>query len=114
MATLAFLPSVELEFSALEMGHAERASRLQSGVAEEIRHVARLLEELAETLVGDAHFLTHFVEKLQTFDLVIQCADESARVLDQMAAGVQPAEAIASVRLGVVQDRLRVATGLHI
>ena len=113
MGTLAFTLPADPTFPALDMADDERAARLHAGVAEELRHIGRLLEDLAETLVGDAHFLTHFVEKLQTFDLVIQCADESARLLDRMSAGTSPAEAIAAVRLGVVQDRLRVATGLH-
>lgn len=114
MASLPITFPADVCCGAPEMAYPERVARLNSGLAEEVRHIARLLEGLADTLVGDAHFVTHFVEKLQTFDLIIQCADESARVLDRMAAGAVPADAIASVRLGVVQDRLRVATGLHV
>lgn len=83
------------------------APTLHAAVAEEMRLVGALLERLAETLVGDEHFATHYLDQLQTFDLIIQCADESAAVLERMARGARSHDAIAPVRLTAVQDRLR-------
>ncbi|OWK33092.1 hypothetical protein SPMU_14380 [Sphingomonas mucosissima] len=68
-----------------------------------------LLEQLSMLLVEDEHFTTNHLEGLQMFDLLIQCTDESAAVLDRMAAGAKSHDAIAPVRLTVVQDRLRAA-----
>jgi len=83
------------------------APTLHAAVAEEMRLVAALLERLAETLVGDEHFAARHIDQLQTFDLIIQCADESAAVLDRLAQGARAHDAIAPVRLTAVQDRLR-------
>lgn len=85
------------------------ASYLHAAVAEELRHVRELLEQLSMLLVEDEHFTTNHFEGLQMFDLLIQCTDESAAVLDRMAAGAKSHDAIAPVRLTVVQDRLRAA-----
>ena len=82
---------------------------LHAAVAEEIRHVRARLEQLAELLVGDEHFATNYLDQLQVFDLLIQCSDESAAVLDRMAQGARSHEAIAPVRLNLIQDRLRAA-----
>jgi len=83
------------------------APTLNAALAEELRMVATLLEKLAETVVSDEEFACRHVEQLQTFDLVIQCAEESAAVLDRMAQGAPSHEAIAPVRLTAVRDRLR-------
>ncbi|MFV0623224.1 hypothetical protein ACBY01_04320 [Sphingomonas sp. ac-8] len=88
------------------------APTLHAAVAGELRLIGALLERLAETLVGDEHFSAHYLDQLQTFDLIIQCADESASVLDRLSQGVDPYEAIAPVRLTAVQDRLRDALAL--
>lgn len=85
------------------------SSHLHAAVAEEMRHVRLHLEELAEKLAGDEHFATKYLEQLQVFDLLIQCTDESAAVLDRMANGATSHDAIAPVRLTAVQDRLRSA-----
>ncbi|SEI79286.1 hypothetical protein SAMN05428950_101240 [Sphingomonas sp. OV641] len=85
------------------------ASHLHTAVAEELRHVRVLLEQLSMLLVADEHFALHHLEKMQMFDLLIQCTDESAAVLDRMAAGAKSHDAIEPVRLEVVQDRLRAA-----
>lgn len=85
------------------------ASHLHAAVAEELRHVRAILEQLSMLLVEDEHFTMKHFEKMQMFDLLIQCTDESAAVLDRMAAGVKSHDAIAPVRLTVVQDRLRAA-----
>ena len=83
------------------------APTLHAAVADEMRMVATLLERLAETLVCDEEVATKYVDQLQTFDLVIQCAEESAAVLDRMAQGADAHDAIAPVRLTEVRDRLR-------
>ena len=85
------------------------ASMLHTAVAGELRHIRAVLEQLAELLVADEHFVTNYVDQLQTFDLLIQCADESAAVLDRIAGGIASHEAIAPVRLSMVRDRLHAA-----
>lgn len=82
------------------------APHLHTAVADEMRHVRLHLEQLAEMLISDEHFATKYLEQLQTFDLLIQCTDESAAVLDRMAGGATSHDAIAPVRLSAVQDRL--------
>ncbi len=82
---------------------------LHAALAIELRHVRASIEQLAETLVVDEHFTTHYLEQFQTFDLLAQYADESASLLDRLAIGHDPHEAVAGVRLGMVQERLRTA-----
>ncbi|MFZ5746603.1 MAG: hypothetical protein ACOY45_02970 [Pseudomonadota bacterium] len=82
---------------------------LHNVMANEIREIRERLESLAETLVCDEHFATNFLEQLQSFDYVIQHADECANLLDRIARGEDSLEAIGHVRLGAVQDRLRAA-----
>ena len=83
------------------------APTLHAAVAGEMRLIASLLERLAETLITDEAFAARHIDELQTFDLVIQCADESAAVLDRLAQGAGVHDAVAPVRLTAVQDRLR-------
>ncbi|MEA1014163.1 hypothetical protein [Sphingosinicella sp. LY1275] len=85
------------------------APSLKAAIAEEIRDLRRLVEQLAEILVADEQFAMTYTEQLQTFDLVIQRADESADLLERLANGLHSLEAVEGVRLGVVQDRLRAA-----
>lgn len=82
---------------------------LCAAVADEIRNVRGLIEQLAETIVSDERFVTDYMDQLQTFDLIIQCSDESADLLDRMAQGQGIDDAVGSVRLSIVQDRLRAA-----
>jgi len=85
------------------------AASLYVAIAAEIRDVRVLIEQLADTLVSDEAFAMAYMEQLQTFDLVIQRADESADLIDRMAAGSGSLEAIGKVRLSLVQDRLHAA-----
>ena len=85
------------------------APTLHTALADELRRIGALLEQLAETLAGDAVVAARHLDQLQNFDLLIQCTDESASVLDRMAQGAAPQDAIAPVRLTAVQDRLRAA-----
>jgi hypothetical protein len=91
------------------MVHDRVASVLHTAIAEEMRHIRVLLEQLAELLASDEDFAGKYLEQFQTFDLLIQCADESAAVLDRLADGAHSHDAIAPVRLAMVQDRLRQA-----
>lgn len=88
------------------------AASLYVAIAAEIRDVRVLIEHLADTLVSDEAFAMAYMEQLQTFDLVIQRADESADLIDRMAGGSGSLEAISKVRLGVVQDKLRSALSI--
>lgn len=85
------------------------ASILHAVMAREIREIREKLEGLAELLAGDAYFAEKFLEQFQTFDYLAQHADECANLLDRIAAGEDSMEAIGHVRLGAVQERLRIA-----
>ena len=92
------------------MAHIDHlAAALYAAIATEIRDVRVLIEHLADTLVSDEAFAMAYMEQLQTFDLVIQRADESADLIDRMAGGAGSLEAISKVRLSVVPDKLRSA-----
>jgi hypothetical protein len=80
---------------------------LHSVMAKEILEIREKLEELAMVLVSDAHFAASYIEQLQTFDYLIQHADECASLLTRIAEGEDARDAIDHVRLGAVQDRLR-------
>jgi hypothetical protein len=85
------------------------ALSLFAAVADEIRDIRALMEDLAEVLVSDQRFLLANIEQLQKFDLAIQRADESADLLERLAKGAESHAAIDSVRLTIVQDKLRAA-----
>jgi hypothetical protein len=85
------------------------APHLHAAVAQEMRHVRLHLEQLVEKLLSDDHFVREYLEQMQVFDLLIQCTEESAAVLDRIAQGATSHDAIAPVRLTAVQDRLRSA-----
>lgn len=83
------------------------SAALHGVMANELREIRERLEALAEVLVCDEHFAGNYLEQLQTFDYVIQHADECANVMIRIAEGEDSLEAISHVRLGAVQDRLR-------
>ena len=85
------------------------AVTLCAAVAEEIRDVRALIEALAEVLTADEYLAITYTEQLQTFDLLIQRAQEAADLLERVANGTRSLEAIEHVRLTLVQDRLRAA-----
>jgi hypothetical protein len=78
-------------------------------VAGEIRAIRMLVERLAELLVSDVRFATDYIDQFQVFDLMSQCADESASVLERLADGLSADEAVARVRLTTIQQRLHAA-----
>lgn len=88
-----------------------REAALCAAVAQELRETRRLVEELAGVLVADERFVLDYLDQLQAFDLIVQHVDESATLLDRVANGAHPAEAIGSVRLAAVQQRLLAALG---
>lgn len=85
------------------------AGALLAAVAEEVRAVGTRIEQLAGLLIADARFVADYVDEFQVFDLMSQCADESAGVLDRLARGVPAEDAVARVRLTAVQQRLSAA-----
>lgn len=82
---------------------------LYAALAAEMRDVRKLVEEVAEELVSDEHFVHKYLDTLQKFDLIIQRTDEGADMLDRLAGGHLAHDAIEQVRLTSVQDRLRAA-----
>ncbi|WP_213981700.1 hypothetical protein [Sphingomonas sp. dw_22] len=80
---------------------------LHAVMAGEIREMRDKLEALAAVLVSDEHFAAAYLEQLQTFDYLIQHADECVILLERIAGGEDSLSAIGHVRLGAVQDRLR-------
>jgi nucleoid DNA-binding protein len=82
---------------------------LCSAVAQEMRAVRMLIEELAEALVSDERLATDHIGQFQTFDLVVQQAQEGADLLDRVADGQDIHAAVGLVRLDAMQARLRAA-----
>jgi glutamyl-tRNA reductase len=91
--------------------HTEESTNamLHAAIANELRRVRSRVETLAEALVGDAYFVEHYLEHLQGFDMIVQSTDETAAILDRLAAGADVRAAIAPVRLGCVHERLHTA-----
>lgn len=106
---MAYLPSLSPQEGAPVGGFDPFSSLLHGVMAAELREIREQLEGLAEVLVGDEHFVSSYLEQLQSFDYLIQHADECANLMDRIAGGENSTEAIKHVRLGAVQERLRVA-----
>jgi hypothetical protein len=90
-------------------GYDPYSGALHSVMAGELREMRNMLERLAEVLVGDEHFAATYIEQLQSFDYLIQHADECVNLLERIANGEDSLTAIGHVRLGEVQDRIRTA-----
>lgn len=93
--------------------NAAPTAALCRAIAEEIRQLGLLVEDLANVFVADEDVALRHVHRLQAFDLVIQHAGESALVLDRLASGVQSCQAIEDVSLEALQERLRAATRMN-
>ena len=92
------------------MAHVDHfAAPLFTAIAQEIREIRSLMEAIADILVADEALVSTYLEQLQSFDLAIQRSDESAALLDRIAGGAQAVDAIKSVRLTYVHDRLAAA-----
>ena len=91
----------------------KQTAELCRAIADEIRQVSLLVEELARVLVDDEDIALRHIHRLQAFDLVIQRTGESARVLEQLAAGAHSHQAIDAVCLEALQNRLRAATRVN-
>lgn len=89
--------------------HRRLNATLQAALAVELRDLRYLIEQIADVFVGDEQLALNYIEQFQAFDLIIQRAEESARLLDSIACGGCPREAVEKVRLSAVQDRLRAA-----
>jgi hypothetical protein len=87
------------------------SATLHTVVANEIREMRMKLEALAEVLVCDEHFAASYLEQLQDFDYLIQHADECVNLLERIAGGEDSLSAIGHIRLGAVQERMRIALG---
>ena len=99
------------EFDAAEALPAADAysGALHSVMAGELREMGAMLERLAEVLICDEHVAATYLEQLQSFDYLIQHADECANLLERIAAGENSLTAIGHIRLTEVQDRVRAA-----
>lgn len=82
---------------------------LCTAIANELRDMRYQLESLAERLCMDDQFAMRHVESLQLFDAIMQQTEESAVLLDRLSGGMRSAEAIALIRLGLLQERLNEA-----
>lgn len=92
------------------MAHVDHlAAPLLAAIAHEIREIRGLMEHIADILVADEALVIAYITQLQSFDLAIQRSDESAALLDRMAQGVKASDAIKTVRLTYVQDKLSAA-----
>lgn len=89
--------------------HDRQAADLCRAIAEEMRQVGLLIEQLADALLTDEDIALRHVDRFQIFDLVVQRTGENAQLLDRLAAGVGSQEALDEVRLESVQQRLREA-----
>jgi hypothetical protein len=87
---------------------------LCTAISNELRDLRRQLERLAERLCLDEDFLLRHVESLQLFDALAQQSEESALLLDRLSDGMISEEALALVRLGVLQERLRAGLALPV
>lgn len=83
------------------------ATALCAALAAEIRDVRVLIEALAEVLTADEYLALNYSEHLQSFDLLAQRTQESADLLDRIAAGMRGHDAVEHVRLELMQARLR-------
>lgn len=82
---------------------------LCAAIAQEMRVMRKLVDDLAAVLVADQRFIADYLDQLQSFDLIVQLIDEGAALLDQMAQGQDPRAAVNKVRLTAMQQRLCVA-----
>lgn len=90
------------------MPHSDpQSAAVYSAIAGEIRAIGQLVEQIADALVGCEELARDHIGQFQNFDLAIQCAHENAALLDRLANGEDTEEAIGSVRLTAMQNRLR-------
>ncbi|AMO72625.1 hypothetical protein [Sphingorhabdus sp. M41] len=81
-------------------------SPLCRALAAELRQIGTIVTGIAHNVMGDEDFILNHIESFQQFDLVIQSAEETARVLDHMAQGISGAQAVDMVSLEAIQQRL--------
>lgn len=76
-------------------------------IATEMREMSVLIEALAGVLAADEAVIARHLARLQQFDWLAQHLGESAALLDRLAGGDCPAEAVERVGLERFQARLR-------
>ena len=104
--------SIAMEAGGILMSNGDGPhAALCAAVAQEMRVARGLLEELATVLIADERFVSEYLDQLQAFDLIVQHVDENATLLERIARGQAPVEAIDGVRLTAIQQRLRAALG---
>ncbi|HSX55625.1 MAG TPA: hypothetical protein VLG14_10025 [Sphingomonas sp.] len=104
--------SIAMEAGGILMSNGDGPhAALCAAVAQEMRVARGLLEDLAAVLVADERFVRDYIDQLQAFDLIAQHVDENATLLERIAGGQRPAEAVDGVRLTAIQQRLRAALG---
>lgn len=84
---------------------------LCAALAGEMREIGAIVGALEQIVVSDEAFALAHVEALQQFDLVVQSAEETARVLERMGRGASHEEAVGLVRLEAIRARLGAAAG---
>lgn len=90
------------------MPHSEtQPAAVYAAIAGEIRTMAQIVEQIADALVCSEQLGNDHIRQFQNFDLVVQYAHENAALLDRLAQGTNTDEAIGSVRLTAMQNRLR-------
>ena len=75
-------------------------------LAHEMFEIRRALEMLSVELVTNESTMEAHLESLQEFDVLIQRADESGRIIGRLASGLTLDDAVGQVRLGKFQQRL--------
>jgi hypothetical protein len=77
-----------------------------AALATELRFARERIEGLAMVVVSDPRFVMDYAGELQSFDYLAQHLDECANLLDRIAEGRDPVEALDGVRLAEMQQRL--------
>lgn len=75
---------------------------LRGRIGEELNCVARMLGSASDSLAGDPNVIARHIERLQEFDMASQMLTELAELL----AAVDPAAALAAIKLSDLQRRL--------
>jgi len=77
-----------------------------AAVACELRAIRAEIEKLAMIMVSDRRLVRDHAHHMQSFDLIIQHAEECASLLERIAQGYRMSEALGGVRLAAMQRRL--------
>jgi len=81
-------------------------STIAASIAAELQAMARTTESLGETLCSDPDVAQRCLPLLQQFDLLAQQQAELARLIAQLGQGSDAQQALGSMRLEALADRL--------